>query len=92
MRLPFSEKSNLSGWIIPDCELDFELFFLMLEVLDFPKIFASSAIISKIQEEVAKKNNFSLSNRIQCETIFEKNSRKNIGNIEFFISEDSENS
>lgn len=50
IRLPFSERSRLRGWILTDENADIDRILLILEVLDFPPIFSSKNIIAKIRE------------------------------------------
>lgn len=79
MRLPFSEKNRLRAWILTDENIDFERFFLILEVLDFPEIFASRTIIAKIRENIPA----DFYDKVQLSEIFARSFEEKIASLTF---------
>lgn len=89
IRLPFSERERLQGWILLDENLDTERLFLILEALDFPCIFSTPQIIAKIRDNASE----NILQKIRfCEIFSQKLPVQNIGSFEFSaIKSDNKN-
>ena len=52
MRLPYSEKDRLIGWVLLTPEFDIEVFQTVLDVLGFPHVYATRDVIAYIRSNV----------------------------------------
>lgn len=52
IRLAYSERTRLEGWILLEENFDISVFLDILPVLDFPPIFATSKIIANIRKYI----------------------------------------
>lgn len=52
MRLPYSEKDRLIGWVLLSSGFDIEVFQMTLEALGFPHVYATRDVIAYIRENV----------------------------------------
>lgn len=59
MRLPVSEKNRIHAWILTENDFDREIFSILVELLDFPPIYATRSVISALQKDISLIKNFS---------------------------------
>ena len=52
LRLAYSEKDRLQGWIIPEDDINVATFLAILPVLGYPPIYANRWLIAKIRSEI----------------------------------------
>ncbi len=52
MRLPYSEKDRLTGWILLESGFEIAPFQMILEVLGFPHVYATREVIAYIRNTV----------------------------------------
>ena len=52
MRLPYSEKDRLLGWVLRVVGFDIEVFQMILETLGFPHVYATREVIAYIRDNV----------------------------------------
>ncbi len=52
MRIVYSEKERISGWILTHIPENFELFKIILDGLNFPPVYASRGIIANIRDNL----------------------------------------
>ena len=85
MRLAYSEKTRLQGWILTDGGICPERFTAILELLDFPIIYATREIIAELREKISEPKTLE---KIRFFELFaEESASRLIGNIEFFAAE-----
>lgn len=88
LRLPFSERSKLQGWILLSPNIDWNLALLMLEVLEFPPIFAPRDVIAKFRESI---HHPAILHRCRFFEIFSDVSSQCIGGMNFTIAKNGDN-
>lgn len=89
MRLPFSEAKRIQGWIITDENIDLEVTIAILELLDFPVIYASNTLISRMRDFLENKKLAKIIEKIRFREIFNANTAYNIAGIDFDFSDNS---
>lgn len=89
MRLPFSEAKRIQGWILTDENLDLETTIAILELLDFPVIYASNSLISRMRDFIEDKKLAKVIEKIRFREIFSANTAYNIAGIDFDFSDNS---
>lgn len=52
MRLPYSEKDRIMGWVLRVSGFDIEVFQMVLEALGFPHVYATRDVIAYIRDNV----------------------------------------
>lgn len=52
MRLSYSEKDRLAGWILTEVGFDVSIFALVLELLGFPFVYATRDVIAYIRDNI----------------------------------------
>lgn len=88
MRLPFSEKDRLRGWILLDDSIDVQAFVTILPLLGFPPIYATRSVIAKFRNTITDQT-FLDSCRF-FELFPDDLSERRIGDIVFLPSVDTE--
>lgn len=74
MRLPFSEKHRLDGWILTDENIDLERVVLILEILDFPLIYATHSLINRFYDFLSSQKKYEkMITKIRFREIFGEN-------------------